>query len=357
MDISKYKIIPKPETAKRLTMSDAEYFGNALTGYVSNSQLSLLNPAQGGSYAKFLAGFDDSNMNANSLELGSAVHALFLEAHSYRLSDYTKPSGKVGPIIYDTYNLIKNGDKREFDVILKECALNNDYYSNSLTEKRILTLKEKGVPYFNYLQGVVKTDDVTEIVLSEDMRNKCSTIIKNLNADPSIMLKFFPEDLLGEVKVYYEDVITMDIDVELEPGIIQTIKLKGKIDQWSIDYENKAISINDLKTTGKECKYFAGFEFDDFVTGEKRFVNGSFQNFHYHRQVAMYSWMIWHYTQEIRKNDKAWTMNSNIGVVETIGEHNTLLLPVSKTTVMSGYKEFDTLIKTLAHYMYYGDDV
>lgn len=50
-----------------------------------------------------------------------------------------------------------------------------------------------------------------------------------------------------------------------------------KADNWTIDKDNKIITLNDLKTTGHLLE---------------QFMNGSFWNFHYHRQMGMYLWML-----------------------------------------------------------------
>ena len=49
MNVREIKIIPIFESVRAIDISDNEYFGPNYKKYISNSSLSLINPAQGGS--------------------------------------------------------------------------------------------------------------------------------------------------------------------------------------------------------------------------------------------------------------------------------------------------------------------
>lgn len=69
MKLSEIKIAPLLDTLRLEKISDAVYFSEKYSDYVSNSRLGLLNPRQDGSPEKFFAGFKPSGY-APALELG-----------------------------------------------------------------------------------------------------------------------------------------------------------------------------------------------------------------------------------------------------------------------------------------------
>lgn len=58
------------------------------------------------------------------------------------------------------------------------------------------------------------------------------------------------------------------------------LKFKMKADNWTIDLENKIITLNDLKTTSHKVD---------------QFMNTSFNYYFYQRQFALYLYVILHY--------------------------------------------------------------
>ena len=69
MQLSSIEITPLLETLRLEKISDAVYFSEKYSGYVSNSRLGLLNPRQEGTPEKFFAGFQPCGY-APALELG-----------------------------------------------------------------------------------------------------------------------------------------------------------------------------------------------------------------------------------------------------------------------------------------------
>ena len=99
------KIIP--ESVKLLRLSDEEYFSDTYKDYISNSSLSLLDPANNGSIKKFLDGY--KNDYSESFELGSAVHLECLQKGEYKIIDIDKPTSKLGVFSEKLYDLRKKG--------------------------------------------------------------------------------------------------------------------------------------------------------------------------------------------------------------------------------------------------------
>ena len=80
-----------------------------------------------------------------------------------------------------------------------------------------------------------------------------------------------------------------DLEVELDGGDVKIIKFKAKLDNFVIDRESQELILNDLKTTGKPISFFMGNQFTD--GGFTTWYDGSFQKFHYARQMGAYLWL------------------------------------------------------------------
>ncbi len=331
-------------------MSDTEYFGNGLKGYISNSQLGLINPDQEGSPEKFQQGFKDQEQS-NSLDIGSAVHALILEPTKYEIIDFDKPTGKVGPIIEHAF-MFYEGEYSTEEALRMGC-IKYDYYSNSLTDARLKTLWEKGKDYYFYLAD--NGCDPSKLVLTKDNREKSLGAVKSVKAHSLAMNTLFPYDEIFDISTYNEDVITMDVQLEVDEVIVP-ISLKGKIDNFSVNFDQKQLTLNDLKTTGKPVDKFMGYNWHDPKYESGIFVEGSFQRFHYCRQMAMYGWMLWNYAKCNYELDKSWKANVNMVVVESQPPHEVKVYKINKEWINKGYQEFVSLIKRVAWHSVHGYD-
>ena len=110
MNLSDIKLTPLLDTLRLEKISDAVYFSEKYSGYVSNSRLGLLNPKQDGSPKKFFAGFSSVGY-APALEMGSAVHELVLQPDAFAV-------------------LIKNDCRQIIEIICihRKCCLNQINY-------------------------------------------------------------------------------------------------------------------------------------------------------------------------------------------------------------------------------------
>lgn len=386
--LEQFKIEIIPNSIKRVQMSDDVYFGPDYKDYVSNSKLGLLNPEQGGSPQKFLEGFKSSG-STDFFALGSAVHQLTLEKNDYELSNIVKLSGKLGQFA----NLLIDSLEKEnkLDYVLKECEKSNDLFDNFLnlvindkSIEKLVTLaiidadyytdsivnyKGVGLPArlidalsktFNYL--ITDKPEYSEtnkkyIYLQSDLYNKCVSCTNSLNNNKSI------QDLLNNGDSYAEDVILADAKITFPVNFndffsdsVETIvKLKIKIDNWTIDHEKKHFVLNDLKTTGKPIQYFMGHNEIElgFMGSQKEiFVAGSWQKFHYHRQMAMYLFLLKEYIKQ--EYGEGYSCTANMLVVETCGSNISQVYPVSNNEIISGFDEFKKLLKRVAYHQVYG---
>lgn len=382
----KFKIKVITDSIQRVQMDDATYFSEAYKDYVSNSKLGLLNPTQGGSPQKFFNGF--KNNGSTSFALGSAVHQLTLEPNDYVLSDLTKPSGKLGKL-YDLF--IENLKKENLYTYLMELVLNaedkfdaliDELESNSEIEKLLVLAyvdadyyttelnkySGKGLPprlknalgkLFTYFiaEKPEQLNNKSVIYLPSDLYSKCIRCTDSLQKHKTI------QKLLKDGESYCEDVILADLEVSfpkdfnkpLGEEIKTIVKVKIKIDNWTINHKEKYFTLNDLKTTGKPVQYFMGHEEMEMgFMGEKKkvFINGSWQIFHYARQMGMYLWLLREYIK--KEFGDGYKCTSNMLVVETIGDFGSNAFPVSNNEIVYGFTEFTQLLKRAAYHQVHG---
>lgn len=271
-------------------VEDKDYFGERYKEFVSNSLLALLNPDQGGSPGKFMDGFKGKESPA--LELGSAVHQMILEREKYFLSEVEKPTGKVGDIVNSAYEAHQRSGHSFEDVITQAC-MENDYYSNALTTKRIDTVVEKGREYFDFL--VKRDSDPSLIVLTASMKERLKLCMESVKANPLITSLILPNTEFANILSFNEDVVVMEAEGIVPNELFEDVilfKLKAKLDNWSIDFDNKIITLNDLKTTSSAVQNFGGrmanVPIDLQGTTVQQFIPGSFQKYHYPRQMAKF---------------------------------------------------------------------
>jgi hypothetical protein len=364
-DLSKINIEFLTETAERIEdVSDDAYFGAEYKNYISNSLLKLINPEEGGAPTRFLEGFSGSS-SSSALELGSAVHQMILEKEKHFLSPVDKPSGKVG-LICDTFHVFKQvEDLSEDEALLKACE-EHDYYKGKLTEKKLEDILLKGKEYIEFLNEKSNTPGV--IVLTELQKEKlfgCLESVKNNQLLLNLLLPIKEDDLglTTNVQSYNEDVMIMDFIAHIpdDDNNFESIelKLKAKIDNWSIDFDNKILTLNDLKTTGKPLNTFPGIIYQaSNMQGESynAFMKGSFQNYHYYRQMAMYAFILKTYAKKTYDIDDTWKLRINMLVVETNKPYMSHVFGVGNRWIKTGYHEFINLLKRVAFHKAKGFD-
>lgn len=336
INLNDIKLSPVLESVCRSKISDAEYFSSTYLDYISNSRLKYVNPEQDGSPLKYKNGID--NKQTVSLELGTAIHELFLQPESFKLGDsYNKPTAKLGMVIDSIIKYRKEGYTIR-ESIIKSC-IDIDYYRNNLNENRIQNIIKSGLSYYQNCKDLIEGDIV---ILNDRNRNICCNCLKSLSNDPSIVNLVRPQH--GNIESYNEDALFIDI-IGKYKEFNCILKLKMKADNWTIDLDNKIITLNDLKTTGHLLE---------------QFMTGSFWNFHYHRQLGMYLWILLQYCKRkygYTPND--WTFKANIIAVETIGENRATVFNINSEILNAGRLEFCRLLKMIAYCEIngYSDDV
>lgn len=329
------KLTPVLESAKRLRISDSEYFGSKYTNYISNSRLRWINPEQNGTPELYKKGGNETK--TTSLSLGSCVHQMWLQPDEFIMGEKCgKPTAKLGLVIDKIIYFRKKG-LSIFDSINNACQI-IDYYSKSIDKKRIKDIINKGLKYYLYARCI---NENNIILLPDKDREIALNCIKNLNNKQFTSI-IRPIDLFGDyIESYNEDTILIDITGSYEDKTC-ALSLKMKADNWTIDPDNKIITLNDLKTTGHMLCHF---------------MNDSFHKFHYERQMSLYIWMLLQYCRkEYGYNPEEWTVKCNIIAVETCLDNRAGVFSISQDLIDKGKKEFCRLLKMVAYYEMYGYD-
>ncbi|MGV8961929.1 MAG: hypothetical protein ACOH2V_00930 [Candidatus Saccharimonadaceae bacterium] len=333
-----------PESIQLIKMTDEEYFSDKYKDYISNSRLSLIDPNEDGSPEKYELG-NISKYN-ESFELGSAIHASILQPDLFEISEINKPSGKLGLFAMEVYR-IRTEEKYPFIVAIYNASVNADYYAGKLVGARLKTAIKGSLDFYLQRMKFVEKEGITTIFLSKAMKAKYDAIMSNINDPKSEIMKTInPEGLLSNPESYNEYAILCEVDfIDEETGSITRAKLKSKLDNFTIDHETNTITLNDLKTTSKAINYFMGNNVETTtVNGDKvtEWYSGSFQKYHYYRQLGMYLWLLMAAVKHIYKLE--YSPKVNLMVVETFPNFASKVYPIEGDYIRAGLKEFKYLL-------------
>ena len=321
-----------PESIRLLKMTDEVYFSEAYRNYVSNSRLSLLNPDEGGSSKKFKEGFNNEYVSA--FEIGTAVHAMLLQPDLYEIPNITKPNRKLGIFAEHVYQYRTEGLSIQDSV--DKASKSANYYSGGLSEKRLKTAIKSSLDFYMKRKDFKNTLDKEVLFLSNSHYNtyeQCMASMKSNNLFDKIL---YPEGIVSNAEFFNEYAILADVKVGKK-----VIKVKCKIDNFTINDETNELTLNDIKTSGRPASYFMGnYIFDE--AGNKIWINGSFQKYRYYRQVAMYGWLLQNCIKTLRGT--VYNFKSNILVVETIPNYSMRVCRITNNAVKEGLKEFKKLL-------------
>jgi hypothetical protein len=336
--LSEVKLKPILSSVKRLDISDEVYFGPQYKQYISNSRLKLIDPSCAGSPSAYKAGF--TGKTTGSLSLGSNIHMLYLQPEEFELvTDVTLPNGKLGLACEKAIRRYKKGGTIE-NAIIQGCK-DADYYANSLTDTKIRNVLRTCVPYYYKMKDL----DDSKLVASERDLQTIITCLKNLKECAAATKLIHPTDMFGDpIDSFNEDTILIDYKCEYN-GKSCILKFKMKADNWTIDKEDKVLTLNDLKTTGKPISMF---------------MQNSFKHYGYARQLGAYQECLRLYCKkEFGVTIKDWTFSTNIIAVETIGDNRAGVFKIYPNQLKKGREEFYKLMKMvgICEMFGYNDDI
>ena len=331
MKLKEIKITPLIETLKLTKISDDVYFSK-YHDYISNSRLGLINPEQGGSPESFFNGFKSTYSPA--FELGSMVHMLSLQKELYEVVDFIdRPSAKMGALADRLYN-IWNGHIPTAEDICKEAEA-IDYYGGKLSQKKIDDVIEKCSQYWLERKQYERKykGDKTLLFYDPKTRETGLNCVNALENNKKIQDLLHPKGLITDPISEMEQAILLDVEVEI-PGYDKFIlKLKAKLDNYTIDTEYNTITVNDVKTIGR-------------IVSE---MTNNITRFHYNREFAVYSYLL-RLCAEKFYNMKNPTVKGNYLVVSTIPGHYTKVIPLTKQMFIEGMTEFRKLLRLVCYH-------
>ena len=248
---------PIIESLEMLDIDDDTYF-KEYASYISNSRLSLINPAQDGNPDKYL---NNVHSFSSSLTLGSAVHQMVLQGDEFCIVDEVdRPTAKMGNMADYLYKYYLEGGVSNEDVIAASNAIN--YYKGKMNDDKIVNVFEKCTKYWEdrkvYEEQLLPE---TPIYLDSKSRKTANDCIRSVLYNKSISNLLNPVDS----KSYNEATFLIDFEVD---GKI--LKFKAKLDNFTINEDFGIVVLNDLKTTGHYVDQFSE----------------SFNKYHYYRQMA-----------------------------------------------------------------------
>lgn len=334
MKLSEIHIKPLLETLRFEDIDDEIYFSEKYSGYVSNSRLSRINPDQNGSPAKF---FNQTlGIYTDSIVFGSAIHELVLQPESFELNEFAnRPTAKAGFMADEVFKTYKNNGN-----IIEAIYKASDkigYYKDKLTENKINKLVDQCTPYWQDRLKFEQNNnpDKIQIYLDPKSRERLKSCLNAVYKNNAIKDLLNPKGIIEDPEYGYEKAILLDVEVTFDDSSIKPfiLRLKSKLDNYTIDRENNNILVNDLKTHGAILP-----EFDNAV-----------DKYHYHREMAMYSWLLSMVAKKYYNMDNP-TIKSNFLVVQTIPEFYTKVSPMTSKLFNLGFDEFKRLLKLVAFY-------
>ena len=266
IDLNNLNLYLAEGSIRREKISDELYFSARYKHCTSNSKLKLINPEQSGSPKEYFEG--GFGPKTASLAMGTCVHVATLEPEEFKLAPAIgRPTAKLGDVLDAIIRYRKKGCSI-YNSITKACK-ECDYYANCVDSK-VKSIIEKGLKY--YLKAS-KLDKDT-IILPDSDREKCLASIKSLKNNRLVQSILHPTDPFGDpIPSFNEEAFFADYVVVVD-GKAVVIPFKLKIDNWTIDEDNKVLVLNDLKTSGKPVAWFMNPDW------------GSFHKYRYHRQMG-----------------------------------------------------------------------
>ena len=327
------EIIPLLDTLRLQKIDDSIYFSKKYNGYISNSRLSLINPAQDGSPEKFFKGFKP--IYSTALDLGSNVHALALQEDLFLLVDSVeKPTAKMGALADRLYSSFLKGEISA-EKIIKEATI-VDYYKGNLNEKKLAEVRIKCEPYWASRRQFESTYTGDKVLIYSDKKSRetVCNCVRALKSNKYIQDLLYPTDLMGnKILAENEQAILLDIQVNMPNKESFILSLKAKLDNYTIDKEYNVITVNDIKTIGK-------------IVSE---MQNNINKFHYNREFAVYSYLLSLCAKKYYNLDNP-IVKGNYLVVSTIPDYYTKVISLTKSMYKEGMDEFRYLLKLVAYY-------
>lgn len=336
-NLNDIQIVPLLDTLRLQKIDDAEYFSERYSGYISNSRLSLINPIQDNDPKAFFESLSKHNKYSDALIFGSAVHELVLQPELFHLCEVVdRPTAKAGFMADELYTVFSDESKNDNDQheALSKASDKVDYYKGKFDSDKIEALVNKCTEYWKTRKEYEsKGLSSTPIYLDPKSRERVKCCVDALFRNSKIRNLLNPSGLLETPISENEQAILLDVEVKVPDCDPFILRIKAKLDNYTIDKETNTITVNDVKTIGKIVSEF----------------QGNFEKFHYYRELALYSWLLTLVAKKFYGMEDC-TVKSNCLVVSTIPSYYTKVYEVTKGDFAKGWNEFKTLLRLVAYY-------
>lgn len=329
------ELIPLFDTIQLIEMSDEEYFSNKWADYISNSKLALINPEQDGSPQIYKGGLSKHPKYSDSLVFGSAVHELVLQPENFKMiNNIDRPTAKMGAMADELYKvfLSNKGIVSDIDIIAASDKI--DYYKGKMNEAKIGDVRDKCINYWQDRQDWESKHanlDREPIYLDPKSRERLQLCLSSVKANKEVQNLLHPKGVFKEPISMNEAALFIDVKAKHRDKEV-ILKLKGKLDNFTIDTESGEVILNDLKTTGHWLTNFSD----------------SFKKYHYNRQMAMYAWMLRSYVEK-QYNMKSSKLMANMLLVCTVPDFRSGVFKVTNGEIRKGFLEFRDLLQRVAY--------
>lgn len=295
---------------------------------VSNSSLSKLDPTMGGSPRSFI-NFIEGNEEAKyslSLERGELLHKWMEDKTAFCVSEIDKPGGDLGKVIDKIFRSRKEYKSRLRNRILRE-AREFGYGGKTYTDNTIIEKFKTGLPYYKeLLKGEGK------IIITSEMKETLNNCIRSIESNKDCCTLLEENEFSSSLRFKEHPILwTKEL-----PEFSLEVKCKSKIDLWKLDFDNRTIIVNDLKTTSSSLTLF----------------QNSFEFYRYYRQLAFYKRAIISFIlQQGILNEKQLSQfkwEFNLIVIETKPSFDCEIFRVSSAWIKKGQREAASLMNRYA---------
>ncbi|HOK59903.1 MAG TPA: PD-(D/E)XK nuclease family protein, partial [Candidatus Dojkabacteria bacterium] len=289
------------ETVKSPQELEKEFYSKPL--YLSYSGLNKIVFSPKLYYKHYILQQREEKLDSYLID-GKVIHNLLLDDGSFEknfiLLPSTLPTGNSRLVIDKIFEKHKEHVLSSFGTIgtlddfgkdileiLKQINLHQSLKTDAQRFAKIIT--EENISYFEFL----KLKGSKDLIDSETLQ-RCNEAVDVLKNDSKVT------DLLGTYRSEMENTkIYNELELSLESSVLgRAFGLKGIIDNIKVDYDNKTVYINDLKTTGKTISDF----------------KETIEYYNYNLQAAIYHKLVKNMLKDIMNAD--WNIVFNFIVVD-----------------------------------------
>lgn len=325
------ELTPLLDTLRLQKISDEEYFSTKYSDYISNSRLGLITQEDG--LQKFIDGFAGNRIFSDSLTLGTVVHEQSLQPELFDLCpDLDRPTAKVGFIADELSKTSKDMTNFTEEEFLQACAT-VDYYKGNPSSAKRAEILPKIKEYLVRLNQFLQNGTRVSTFLDSKNREKAIACIEALRKNKDIQKLLHPTGIIEDPISECEQAILLDVKVKAPDLPEFTVRLKSKVDNYTIDKDSKIITVNDVKTIGR-------------MVTEENCVD-QIQKYHYYRELYMYGYLLTACAKKFYGLDEA-AVKGNFLWVSTVPNYYTKVTPMTKKLFTQGREEFQELLRKAA---------